>query len=59
MTTIIRVLILIPFCRAIDKDSNDKIEFTDFVVVFSITSFSDLKEKIILAFKIYALGKYQ
>ncbi len=44
--------------RAIDKDSNDKIEFTDFVVVFSITSFGDLKEKISLAFKIYDLGNF-
>lgn len=45
------------FCRAIE--SNDAIEFTDFVVCFSITSFGNLKEKITLAFKIYDLDKNQ
>ena len=43
--------------RALDVDSNNVIEFTDFVVCFSITSFGNLNEKISLAFKIYDLGK--
>jgi hypothetical protein len=41
---------------AFDYDSNSIVEFTDFVVCFSITSFGNIEEKIKLAFKIYDLG---
>lgn len=44
--------------RALDIKSSNTIEFTDFVVCFSITSFGDLNEKIKLAFRIYDLGMY-
>lgn len=44
--------------RAFDSESKEAIDFTDFVVCFSITSFGDLKQKITLAFKIYDLGKF-
>ena len=43
---------------ALDSDSNNIVEFTDFVVCFSITSFGNLKEKIQLAFRIYDLSTW-
>jgi len=41
----------------LDKDDDGSIDFTDFIVCFSITSFGDLEKKVVLAFNIYDLGK--
>lgn len=43
--------------KAIDENSNSLIEFTDFIICFSISSFGTLKEKIRLAFKIYDVNQ--
>ena len=43
--------------RAFDRDHNGFIDFSEFVIAFSITSFGDIKEKAQFAFKIFDLGK--
>lgn len=43
--------------KAIDVDSKNYIEFSDFIVYFYIASFGTQKEKIELAFKIFDLKK--
>jgi Ca2+-binding EF-hand superfamily protein len=44
--------------RAFDRDQNGFIDFSEFVIAFSITSFGDIKEKAQFAFKIFDLGNY-
>jgi Ca2+-binding EF-hand superfamily protein len=44
--------------RAFDRDHNGFIDFSEFVIAFSITSFGDIKEKAQFAFKIFDLGNY-
>lgn len=43
--------------RALDVNSKNCIEFSEFVMYFYITSFGNQKEKIELAFKIYDINK--
>ncbi|CAF0798258.1 unnamed protein product [Brachionus calyciflorus] len=42
--------------KAIDANSNNLIEFSDFIICFSTTTFGTLRDKIELAFKIYDLN---
>jgi Ca2+-binding EF-hand superfamily protein len=44
------------FRRAFDSDNSGAIDFSEFVIAFSITSFGDLKDKAKFAFHIFDLG---
>ena len=51
------IIFVVVETSALADSQTNTIQFTDFVVCFSITSFGDLKDKIALAFRIYDISK--